>query len=54
MQPGFKRFDEKLLSHYIMEKLIGDLRQDQNKADLLDSYNYMVGLEVTSSYFKAA
>jgi hypothetical protein len=28
MEPAFKRFDEKLLSQYILENLIGDLRQD--------------------------
>jgi hypothetical protein len=28
MEPGFKRFDEKLLSQYIIENLIGDLRLD--------------------------
>ena len=54
MEPAFKRMDEKLLSAYIMEKLIGDLREDYIKADLQDSYHYMVGLEVTSSYYKAA
>ena len=54
MEPTFKRMDEKLLSAYIMEKLIGDLREDYIKADLQDSYHYMVGLEITSSYYKAA
>ena len=28
MEPAFKRMDEKLLSSYIMENLIDDLRQD--------------------------
>jgi hypothetical protein len=28
LEPEFKRFDEKLLSRYILENLIGDLRQD--------------------------
>jgi hypothetical protein len=28
MEPGFKRFDEKLLSQYILVNLMGDLRQD--------------------------
>ena len=54
MEPVFKRMDEKLLSSYIMENLIGDLRQDQIKADIQDSYHYLVSLEVTSTYFKAA
>ena len=54
MEPTFKRMDEKLLSSYIMENLIGDLRQDQIKADIQDSYHYLVSLEVTSQYYKAA
>ena len=53
-EPNFKRMDSKLLSNYIMENIIGDLRQDENKADLLDSFNYLTSLEVASSYFKAA
>ena len=54
MDPTFKRMDEKLLSAYINENLIDDLRLDVNKADLLDSYNYMISLSVTSEYYFAA
>ena len=46
--------DEKLLSAYVMENLISDLRQDQIKADIHDSYLYLVGLEVSSKYYKSA
>lgn len=52
--PEFKRMDEKLLSAYVMENLISDLRQDQIKADIHDSYLYLVGLEVSSKYYKSA
>ena len=54
MEPGFKRMDEKLLSAYILDNLMSDLRQDEVKADIQDSYHYMVGLNVSSSYYKAA
>jgi hypothetical protein len=54
MDPTFKRMDEKLLSSYIMEDLIADLRQDKLKADIYDSYHYLVSLDVTSVYYKAA
>ena len=46
--------DEKLLSAYIMENLIGDLRKDELKADIHDSYLYLVSLEVTEGYYTAA
>ena len=45
--PTFKRMDEKFLTEYIMANLISDLRTDQNKADIHDSYLYLTGLEVT-------
>ena len=51
MEPAFKRMDEKLLSSYIMVDLIADLRQDKLKADIQDSYHYLVGLDVTSQYY---
>jgi len=54
MEPAFKRFDEKLLSQYIIENLLLDLRTDINRHDLLASMNYMAGLEITSGYFKTA
>ena len=54
MEPSFKRFDEKLLSAYVLENLTKDLREDQTRADIHDSYKQLVQLEVTSSYYKAA
>ena len=38
MEPSFKRFGEKLLSAYIIENLTEDLREDQTRADIHDSY----------------
>jgi hypothetical protein len=54
MEPAFKRFDNKLLSAYVLKNLIGDLREDQAKADIHDSYKKLVQLDVTSRYYKAA
>jgi hypothetical protein len=55
MEPGFKRFDEKLLSAYILPNIIGDLTNDNvNRRDLLQSMRYMGNLDVTKSYFTAA
>ena len=54
IDPTFKRMDEKLLTSYIMKDLITDLREDELKADIYDSYHYLVGLDVTSTYYKAA
>ena len=54
MEPAFKRMDEKLLSQYIIENLLLDLRTDINRHDLLASLHYMTGLEVTSGYFNTA
>ena len=52
MEPGFKRFDEKQLSAYIMENLINDLRLDPTNSDIHDSYKSFVSLEYffTDSY----
>ena len=55
LEPGFKEFNSKILSKYILGDLVNDLTQDyENKQNLLTSFRYMTGLEVTNSYFMAA
>ena len=42
LEPGFKRFDEKLITQYILSNLIGDLTEDNpNRIALLESFAYM-------------
>ena len=54
IQPGFKRFDSKLLSAYVIENIVNDLREDQVRSDFLDSLSQLVDLEMTSIYFEIA
>ena len=54
IQPGFKRFDSKLLSAYIIENIVNDLREDQLRSDFLESLSQLVNLEMTSMYFEKA
>ena len=48
----FKRMDEKLLTSYILKNLISDLKEDQLKADIHDSFLYLTGLDVTNHVFE--
>ena len=54
IQPGFKRFDSKLLSAYVIENIVSDLREDQLRSDFLKSLSQIFDLEKTSTYFKKA
>ena len=55
LEPGFKRFDSKLLSQYILGDLIDDLTvDDENRMSLLTSFRYMTSLDVTNTYFTSA
>jgi len=53
-QPEIERIQVKLLSDYMLEKLISDLRTETNRHDLLVSIQYLFNLEHTNTLFKAA
>ena len=53
-EPAFKEFDNKLLTSYVLEGLVTDLRTDENKGDMIDSIKYLTTLEGTTTYFTAA
>ena len=53
-EPSFKQFDSKVLTSYVLESLVADLRTDSNKADMIDSIKFLTNLEVTSTYFASA
>ena len=53
-EPSFKKFDSKILTQYVLDSLVADLRTDSNKAEMIDSIKYLTNLEVTSTYFASA
>ena len=53
-EPAFKQFDDKLLTQYILDGIVSDLRTDNNKNDMINSINYLFNLPVTKGYFEAA
>ena len=53
-EPSFNQFDSKILTSYVLDSLVADLRTDSNKAEMIDSIKYLTNLEVTSTYFASA
>ena len=51
IQPELQRFNGKILTEYILKKIISDLRTDVNRHDLLNSIQYMLKLPETQNQF---
>ena len=53
-EPAFKKFDEKMLTSYVLESLPPIFRTMYNRNILVNSVNYLMDLEVASTYIAAA
>ena len=54
IQPELQRFNGKVLTEYILKKIISDLRTDENRHDLLNSIQHLLSLPETQNQFVIA
>lgn len=54
IQPELQRFNGKVLTEYILKKIIADLRTDENRHDLLNSIQHLLSLPETQNQFVIA